>query len=262
MKDKDKKLQNRYIIVTGASSGIGKETAIYFASKGHNLIIVARRKELLNNLKKEIENKYKVKVLSYIYDFTDINNVIKFYQEIKNYELEVLINNAGFGDRNDSWDSDLNKTKMMIDLNITSLTILSILFIKDHINRDSQIINISSTAGYKIWSGGVIYSATKFYVSIFSEGTAKILKDKKAKLKMKVFAPSSTKTEFVERSIVKSKVDPKILKESEINRKDYQKDPKLVAKYIYEFYQSDKNIAIVDSKTDKLYLKDKYFKYL
>ena len=249
----------KYTVITGASSGIGKETAIYFASKGHNIIIVARRKELLNNLKKEIENKYKVKVLIYIYDLTNINNVLKFYQKIKDYQLEILINNAGFGDRNDPWDSDLHKIKMMIDLNITSLTYLSILFIKDHINKDSQIINISSTAGYKIWKGGVIYSATKFYVSVFSEGTAKLLKNKKAKLKMKILAPSSTKTEFVERSIIKSKVNPKLLKESEIKRKDYQKEPELVAKYIYELYKSDKNIGIVDATKNILYLKDQYF---
>jgi short-subunit dehydrogenase len=94
---------------------------------------------------------------------------------------------------------------------------------------------------------------------VFSEGTAKLLKNKKAKLKMKVLAPSSTKTEFVERSIIKSKVNPKLLKESEIKRKDYQKEPELVAKYIYELYKSDKNIGIVDATKNILYLKDQYF---
>jgi short-subunit dehydrogenase len=91
----------KYTVITGASSGIGKAIATYFASKGHNIIIVARRKELLDNLKKELEELYKIKVLVYIYDLSITENVYKFYDKIKNYELEVLINNAGFGDINE-----------------------------------------------------------------------------------------------------------------------------------------------------------------
>lgn len=252
----------KYTLITGASSGIGKALAEKFAQEKHNLIIVARRKELLIDLKKELEDKYKIKTLVYIYDLSIYENVIKFYDQIKKFNIELFINNAGFGDRNDPWDSDLHKTKKMIDLNITALTILSILFIQDNLEKNCQIINISSTAGYKIWLGGVNYSATKFYVSVFSEGIANILKSKNKKLKMKILAPSSTKTEFVERSIVKSKVDLKILKESEEKRKEYQKSPKLLAEYTYKLYKSDKTIGIIDSTRDEIDLRDSFFDIL
>ncbi|BDV03302.1 MAG: oxidoreductase [Candidatus Hepatoplasma scabrum] len=252
----------KYVLITGASSGIGKALAEKFAKQNHNLIIVARRDKLLNDLKKELEIKYKIRVLVYVYDLSIYENVIKFYDQIKNFDIEVFINNAGFGDRNDPWDSDLYKIKKMIDLNITALTIFSILFIKDNLNKDVQLINVSSTAGYKIWLGGIIYSASKFYVSVFGEGIAKLILEKKAKLKMKILAPSSTKTEFVTRSVVKSKVDQKILKESEAKRSFYQKSPQLLAEYAYKLYQSDKIIGIVDSFKDKFYLEDNYFEIM
>jgi short-subunit dehydrogenase len=88
----------KYVVITGASSGIGKEIAIKFASEKYNLIIVARRKELLDNLKKELEDKYKIKVLVYVYDLSISENVYKFYQQIKQNDINLLVNNAGFGD--------------------------------------------------------------------------------------------------------------------------------------------------------------------
>lgn len=90
-----------YILITGASSGIGKGLAKSFAERKENLIIVARRKELLENLQKELESKYKIKVLVFIYDLSIEDNVIKFYETIKKYNIKTFINNAGIGEHND-----------------------------------------------------------------------------------------------------------------------------------------------------------------
>ncbi|AHK22344.1 NADP-dependent 3-hydroxy acid dehydrogenase YdfG [Candidatus Hepatoplasma crinochetorum Av] len=249
----------KYTVITGASSGIGKAIATYFASKGHNIIIVARRKELLDNLKKELEELYKIKVLVYIYDLSITENVYKFYDKIKNYELEVLINNAGFGDINEPWKADLTKINKMIDLNIKTLTDLTLLFIKDNINKETQIINVSSAVGYFIWSSGIPYSATKFYVSTFTEGIAKLLKRKDAKLKIKILAPAGTESEFLDRAFKKSNIEEAERKETERKAKKGRKKAEELAYYTYELYLSDKTIGIVNPFTNKFKLKNKWY---
>lgn len=250
----------KYTVVTGASSGIGKAIATYFASKGHNIIVVARRKELLDALKKDLENLYKVKVLVYVYDLAINENVFKFYDEIKKYELELLVNNAGFGDINEPWKADLTKINKMIDLNVKTLTDLTLLFIKDNIEKETQIINIASAVGYFIWSPGVTYSATKFYVSTFTEGIAKLLKKKNAKLKIKVLAPAGTESEFLDRAFNKSMIQGKEKEEAEEKAIKGRKKAEELAYFAYELYQSDKIIGLVSPFTNTFKLKNKWFK--
>jgi short-subunit dehydrogenase len=86
------------VLITGASSGIGKSMAYKLASKGHNLIIVARRKELLKEIRNDIEAKHSVDIIINDKDLTHEASVMELYEEIKSYEVNVLINNAGFGD--------------------------------------------------------------------------------------------------------------------------------------------------------------------
>ncbi|BDV03489.1 MAG: oxidoreductase [Candidatus Hepatoplasma scabrum] len=249
----------KYTVVTGASSGIGKAIATYFAAKGHNIIIVARREELLNELKKDLEKKFEVKVLVFVYDLTITDNVFDFYDQIKKYDLEVLINNAGFGDINKPWESDILKINKMLDLNIKTLTDLSLLFIKDNLNKETQIINVASTAGYFIWSNGIAYSSTKFYVSTFSEGIARFLKQEKAKLKVKILAPGPTKTEFFERAFKKTKLNEKDVSEAKKRTESRFKNADELAYFTYQLYQSDKVIGIVNPFTNKFKLKNKWF---
>ncbi|CRX36811.1 / ydfG_1 / NADP-dependent 3-hydroxy acid dehydrogenase YdfG /:248358 Reverse [Candidatus Hepatoplasma crinochetorum] len=252
----------RYITVTGASSGIGKAIATYFAEKGHNIIIVARRKELLENLKNDLEKKYQIKVIVFIYDLAITENVYKFYQDIKKYDVELLVNNAGFGDINNPWDSNLEKINKMIDLNIKALTDLTILFIKDNLNKEAQIINVSSAVGYFILPTGISYSASKFYVSTFTEGISRFLKKQNAKIKVKILAPAATESEFLIRAYNKSKIDKEAQEKSKERVKQTAKTSEDLAYFAYQLYQSDRVIGIVNPFTNKFKLKNKWFDLL
>ncbi|CRX37351.1 / sdh_2 / Serine 3-dehydrogenase /:234157 Reverse [Candidatus Hepatoplasma crinochetorum] len=247
----------KYVLITGASSGIGKAIAKKFASEKYNLIIAARRKELLENLKKELEEKFKIEILIYVYDLSISENVYKFYSEVKNKNICLLINNAGFGDLTQPWKADSKKLEKMIDLNIKALTILTTLFMNDNFDNDKQIINVSSLAGYIGWGKEPTYSASKFYVSIFTEAIAKSLKKSKKKLQIKVLAPASTDTEFIERSL--EKIDIKKEEKDKIIKKlkKQQKSPDKIAEYAFKLYNSKKTIGIVYPILNKFFLRKK-----
>lgn len=249
-----------YILITGASSGIGKGIAYQFAKRKQNIIIVARRKELLKNIKIELETKYKIKVLIYAYDLSIEDNVIKFYNEIKKFNIKTFINNAGIGEHNDPWDSNLKRISKLIDLNIKTLIFFSILFIKDNLNKNKTLINISSTVGFEILLDELIYSSSKFFISTFSEGVAKILKEKNYKLKIKLFAPSSTESELLNEMLNYSNISKEEKEKIIINKKNKQKSIEKIIAYFFELYESDYIIGIVDSKEDKIKLLNNYFK--
>ena len=163
---------NKYTAITGASSGIGYETAKAFASRGKNVIIIARRKEKLAKLQKEILEKFPtVKVIVKATDLTKSKNVYQLYSELKPYKLDTWVNNAGFGNYGSVAEQSLEKIESMIHLNIEALTLLSTLFVHDYKDIEgTQLINISSCGGYTIVPTAVTYCATKFYVSTFTEG--------------------------------------------------------------------------------------------
>ena len=188
----------KYIVITGASSGIGAATAKAFARRGENLILIARRAELLQSLKDEIAQiAPKSDVVIKICDLARSENVLALWDELKSYELKALINNAGFGDFGLVGEQDLQKTVRMIDLNVTALAILSSLFTRDYKRKQTQLINISSVGGYFLAPGVVPYCATKFFVSAFTEGLRhELAQDKEAKMQAKVLAPAATRTEF------------------------------------------------------------------
>ena len=187
----------KFIAITGASSGIGAAVAKAFARRGENLILVARRKELLEELKSEIAKFADVEVVIEVCDLSKQENVLALWQNLEKFELKALINNAGFGDYNKVGEQNLEKITQMINLNITALVTLSTLFTKKYKDKDTQLINISSAGGYKIVPNAVTYCASKFFVSAFSEGLYhELAQDKQAKLQVKVLAPAATKTEF------------------------------------------------------------------
>ena len=188
----------KYIVITGASSGIGAAAAKAFARRGENLILIARRAELLQSLKDEIAKfSPKLDVVVKICDLARSENVLTLWDELKSYELKVLINNAGFGDCGAVGERDLAKVSQMLQLNVISLTLLSHLFVRDYKRKPSQLINISSAGGYSMVSNAVTYCASKFFVSAFTEGLHRELaQDKDAKMQAKVLAPAATRTEF------------------------------------------------------------------
>ena len=192
------KQDNKYTVITGASSGIGYETAKGFAKRGKNLVIVARNKENLEKLKMEIlHDNPSLNVIVKNVDLSIITNVYQLYQELKPYEIETWINNAGFGNYDSVANQNLKKVETMLRLNIEALVILSSLFVHDYQNIEgSKLINISSAGGYTIVPNAVTYCASKFFVSTFTEGLARELQESHAKLQAKVLAPAATKTNF------------------------------------------------------------------
>lgn len=246
----------KYILITGASSGIGKELAYKFASKNHNLILVARRINILKEIKEDIEKQHKVEVIIKEYDLSNNDNAINLYKDISNYELDTLINNAGMGDDKLFWEGDIDKYKRIIDLNITSLTTLSNLFINDYKDTDAQLINVSSVVGYRLSFSSNIYSATKFYVSALTESIAIALKREGYSMKVKILAPALTTTEFAKSAAEDTKKDAtEFYKE-----KDKYHSAKEMANFGYELYKSDKILGIVNEDTYEFELKDPIIK--
>ena len=177
--------KGKYTVITGASSGIGYETAKAFAERGKNLIITARRKNNLEMLKREILEKHPD--LDIVVRSTDLSvpeNAYHLYEGLKGYEIETWVNNAGFGNYDSVANQNLKKIGAMLHLNIEALTILSSLFVRDYKDVDrTQLINISSAGGYTIVPTVVTYCAAKFYVSTFTEGLAWELKETGAKMR-------------------------------------------------------------------------------
>ncbi|PEO50120.1 SDR family NAD(P)-dependent oxidoreductase, partial [Bacillus pseudomycoides] len=172
----------KYTVITGASSGIGYETALAFAARGKNLIIAARRTEELEKLKSKVADvNADLDVVIRTVDLSVTTNVYAFYESLQHYQIETWINNAGFGNFASVGEQNLNKIGTMLHLNIEALTLLSSLYVRDYADvKETQIINISSGGGYLIVADAVTYCATKFYVSAFTEGLAQELKGKGA----------------------------------------------------------------------------------
>ncbi|MDN0042107.1 SDR family NAD(P)-dependent oxidoreductase, partial [Bacillus aerophilus] len=156
----------KYTVITGASSGIGYETALAFAARGKNLIIVARRLDKLEELKSKIQGSHSdVDVIIRTSDLSDTANSYKLYENLKEYQVETWINNAGLGESSSVSDQSLEKVESMLRLNIESLTILSTLFVRDYSHVEgTQLINVSSALGYATYIGGITYSASKYFV--------------------------------------------------------------------------------------------------
>ncbi len=186
-------------LITGASAGIGKELAYVYAEKGYNLILVARRKERLESIKKELEEKNNVSVEIIAQDLSLKDSAEILYQDVldKNLKVDVLINNAGFGTYGDFIDKDINSDEGMILLNIMSLTKLTKLFGRLMMNQGGgNIVNIASTASFQPVPNLAVYAATKAYVLNFSEAIAFELK--KHKVYVTAICPGATKSEFAD----------------------------------------------------------------
>jgi short-subunit dehydrogenase len=163
---------NKTALITGSTSGIGYELAYIHAKQGGNLVLVARSKDKLEQIKKDLENKYKIDVYVIDKDLSIKDSAKSVYDEIidKNITVDYLINNAGFGDYGFFNERDWGKLERMINLNITALTQLTKLFINDMIKRrDGKIMNVASTAAFQSGPTMAVYYATKAYVLSFSE---------------------------------------------------------------------------------------------
>ncbi len=192
-------MKKKTTLITGASSGIGKDLAYVYAENNYDLVLVARRKENLEKIKKEIEEKTKANVEIVPMDLADVKSAEQLYEFIKknNIQVKVLINNAGFGVYGSFIDADIARDEGMVLLNIMTLTKLTKLFANDMKEAGGgNIVNIASTGAFQPVPGIAIYAATKAYVLNFSEAIAFELK--KHKVFVTAVCPGPTKTEFAE----------------------------------------------------------------
>ena len=248
-------ITKQYVVITGASSGIGYETAKAFAERGKNLILVARRYDKLQELKQEIlHKKPELNIVIIKKDLSINENAHQLYQEVKSYQIEAWINNAGFGNYDSVATQNLTKIETMLRLNVEALVILSSLYIHDYKDvDDAQLINISSAGGYTIVPNAVTYCATKFFVSVFTEGLALELKESGAKMQAKVLAPAATETEF-------GKVANDVSEYSYDKLLNYHSAQQM-AEFLLKLYDGDKIIGKVDRNTFQFELCDPIFPY-
>lgn len=181
-------------LITGASSGIGRDMARYLASLGHDLILVARREDRLLSLKSEIQN-VDIKVIKC--DVSDIDQCKSLYNQLKEENIDILINNAGFGLAGKFTETDLDKEVSMINTNITGLHVLTKLFLKDFVKRDSgYILNVASSAAFMAGPLLSTYYATKNYVLRLTEAIFEELKKDGSNVHVSALCPGPVDTEF------------------------------------------------------------------
>jgi len=188
------------VLITGASSGIGKATAIKFAELGYNLIITGRRKEILLKLAEFIEKKHSVKVICLDFDIRDKIEVEKSFNllEDSNKNIDILVNNAGLAlDATTIDKNDINDWETMIDTNVKGLLYISRLVIPKMIeHKKGHIINIGSVAGREVYMNGAIYCASKYAVDALTKGMRIDLLQHG--IKVTQIAPGMVNTEFSE----------------------------------------------------------------
>ena len=152
-------------LVTGASSGIGREMAKILSDMGYDLILVARRKKKLEELKKQLTTKVTIINL----DISSTYNCMKLYDKVKKEDIDIVINNAGFGLFGEFTETSLDKELDMIDTNIKGLVTITRLVLPQMVERNSgHIINLGSIAGTYPYPGGNVYGGTKAFIKQFS----------------------------------------------------------------------------------------------
>ncbi len=180
-------------LITGASSGMGREMAIYLSELGYDLILVARDKEKLLELQKKIKTNTKIVVA----DLSDESKLKDIYILCKNDNIDVLINNAGFGLFGSFDETDLNTEMDMIDVNIKAVHTLTKYFLKEMIKKDSgYILNVSSAASFSSGPLMATYYATKGYVTKLTLAIYEELRRKKSNVHISCLCPGPVDTNF------------------------------------------------------------------
>ena len=217
------KTQKNYVLVTGGTSGIGLELSKLFANDGYNLILVARSEADLNSTAGELKQQYNVDIVTISKDLFYPGNAFELYEEIKaqNLEVEILVNDAGQGVYGEFIETDVNREINIINLNITSLVVLTKLFVKNMADRgDGKVLNVASIAGKLPGPLQSVYHGTKAFVLSFSEAIRNELKDKG--VSVTALLPGATDTDFFNKADM---LESKIVQEGKLgSAEDVAKD--------------------------------------
>ncbi|QHX36951.1 SDR family oxidoreductase [Spiroplasma sp. BIUS-1] len=235
--------KNAFAIVTGASKGLGYAYCEELLKLGYNVIGVARDTDNL----KELQNKYKeLKVEAWNMDLSDIKNAYKLFEDSNKYEVEIVINNAGYGVWGYFDQSSLDQEMNMIDLNIKSLHIITKLFVQKFKEKNiGRVLNIGSMAAFTPAPVFASYYASKVYVWSLGVAINTELKKTKSKVRVITLCPGPLKTDFWNRSSnqkeAKYKSTVKVMKTSTYAKKSLLKG-----------LQSKRKDYIITGNTNKL----------
>ena len=182
-------------LITGASSGIGRDMAKYLGKKGFDLILVARDKEKLEEVKDGIKTNVEIITM----DLSSGENCIKLYNQVK--DVDILINNAGFGLFGEFTKTRLETELEMVKTNIIAVHTLTKLFLTDMVKKDKgYILNVSSIAGFLPGPLMATYYSTKAYVLRLTQSLQEEIKKQKSNVKISVLCPGPTDTNFLSRA--------------------------------------------------------------
>lgn len=189
-------MKNKIAVITGATSGIGKEFANALATKGYDLIITGRRKNKLNKVAQGIELNTGVTVKAYIVDLTKEVEFSKFIIEIQKQDnIEYLVNNAGYGAEDSFTDGNYESQLDMLKVHVMSTMKLCHSVIKQmKKNKKGYIINVSSMAGFNTFPSSAMYCSTKAFLINFSQCLA--MEVEKQNITVQVLCPGFTRTDF------------------------------------------------------------------
>jgi short-subunit dehydrogenase len=186
-------------LITGASSGIGRECAYELAARGFNLVLVARREDRLQELWQAITAERAVHVTTLILDLTHVDAVDQVYETVRAMpgDIDILINNAGFGIYGAFAATDWEREAAMIGLHVMALTRLTKLILRDMLTRGSgRILNVSSTAALRPGPLCAVYAASKAYVLAFSQAIGAEVAG--TGVSVTTLCPGPTATEFLD----------------------------------------------------------------
>ena len=178
-------------LITGASSGIGRDIARELSKKGYSLVLVARNLERLEKLKEELQTESEIVSM----DVTDVEKCKELHENHK--DIDILVNNAGLGDCGEFTKTDLDKELKMIDTNIKAYHVLTKLYLKDMKEKNKGIIlNVASIAGFLPGPLMATYYSTKAYVVRLSEALREELRKSKSNVQISILCPGPVDTNF------------------------------------------------------------------
>ena len=225
-------------LITGASGGIGLELAHVMAKEKHNLVLVARSIDKLNQLADELIQTHGIKVKAYKADLSHSEEIENLYQQTQNDDVEIsyLINNAGFGEYGNFMENDWKKLNSMMQLNMVSLVHLTSLYSKNMVSsKFGKIMNVASTAAFMPLPYFAVYAATKAFVLNYSQAIASELKEHG--ITVTALCPGLTGTGFIDAA---NMGNTKFLDKA----KSGMATPEEVAEYGYEAMMKGKTVAV------------------
>lgn len=228
--------QQKTALITGAASGIGYELARFFADDGYNLVLVDRNDESLVNVAHELKDNFQILVTLITKDLSISTSPLEIFTQLqqKSIHIDVLVNNAGFGNYGFFSATDLGSDLEMLQVNLVCLTHLTKLFLREMVKRgEGKILNVASAAAFQPGPLMAVYFASKAYVLSFSEAIANELQG--TGVTVTTLCPGPTESAFHQRT---GMADTKLVKGKKMM------DAATVAKIGYRGLMANKTIVI------------------